>query len=278
MIELPEAAALVRQMNAELSGKQIMQAVCGASPHKFAFFNRSANEYGPILCGKTYTGGIQRGAWMYLTLEPGWVLVLGELAGHVRYFVDAANAPHKHQLLLTFNDGSALAVILAMWGAVQLVPQVELAAFQQQTEPHRSLDPLGNDFTFDYFRGLLTDPVEYETKSVKAFMISKPGLRGVGNGCLQDILFRARLHPRRRIKDLTAQEQRDLYDCVRTTLTEMVRLGGRDLERDLYQCPGGYPNQLDSRSLGMPCPVCATPIEKIAYLGGTSYFCPTCQK
>ncbi|MBM3501476.1 MAG: endonuclease VIII, partial [Armatimonadetes bacterium] len=31
------------------------------------------------------------------------------------------------------------------------------------------------------------------------------------------------------------------------------------------------------RALRKPCPECATPIEKISFLGGACYFCPQCQ-
>ncbi|MFC1719141.1 zinc-ribbon domain-containing protein [Candidatus Poribacteria bacterium] len=35
---------------------------------------------------------------------------------------------------------------------------------------------------------------------------------------------------------------------------------------------------MDSKAKGNPCPECGTPIEKIQYLGGASYFCPSCQE
>jgi formamidopyrimidine-DNA glycosylase len=109
-------------------------------------------------------------------------------------------------------------------------------------------------------------------------MISEPGFAGLGNGCLQDILFNARIHPRRRVASLQPDEERALYDAMRDTLQRMVDGGGRDIERDLYGKPGGYLCQLNGRSNGTPCRRCGTHIEKIQYLGGASYFCPQCQR
>ena len=54
--------------------------------------------------------------------------------------------------------------------------------------------------------------------------------------------------------------------------------GGRDTEHDLFDETGHYWKLLDSRTVGMPCPVCGTLIEKISFLGGASYFCPSCQE
>ena len=99
----------------------------------------------------------------------------------------------------------------------------------------------------------------------------------MGNGCLQDILFRARLHPRRKVVDIADDEQRALYDAIKRTLNQMIDLGGRSSEVDLYGNKGGYVRILDSKTKGTPCPECGTTIEKIQYLGGACYFCPTCQ-
>ena len=99
----------------------------------------------------------------------------------------------------------------------------------------------------------------------------------MGNGYLQDILFLAKLHPRRRAASLTGDEKQALYDAIRTVLFQAVDQDGRDTERDLYDRPGRYQRILDSRTAGQPCPECGTKIEKISFLGGASYFCPHCQ-
>ena len=100
---------------------------------------------------------------------------------------------------------------------------------------------------------------------------------GVGNGCLQDILFAARVHPRKRVLEMTKREQRRLYNAIRKVLAKAVERGGRDSERDLFGRPGRYRWVLHSKVAGEPCTRCGTPIERMQYLGGASYFCPSCQ-
>lgn len=276
MLELGEVAVIARQMQTELSGKRIESAVCGASPHKFAFLNRPADSYGPLMAGHTI-GSIQAdGSLSTLTLEPGWKLLLGEMGGRVTYHRTPATIPAKHQLLLYFSDGSALTVSIVLWGCIMLFPEGE-RAHPMITTIKRRPSPMSDDFTFERFEQLLADPEERATKSVKAFMISKPGMRGLGNGSLQDILFNARIHPRRRIVDLSAQEQRALYDATRATLANIIAQGGRESERDLYGRPGGYSCIVCNDTVGVCCPRCGTAIAKIAFLGGACYVCPSCQ-
>jgi len=94
---------------------------------------------------------------------------------------------------------------------------------------------------------------------------------------LQDILFRAGLHPRRKVRTVPPAGQRKLYHAIRKVLTEAIAKGGRDDELDLFARGGRYVRQMDRRAKGRPCPQCGTPVEKIQYLGGACYLCPTCQ-
>ena len=141
----------------------------------------------------------------------------------------------------------------------------------------RNPNPLSDAFSLEFFQGRFAELEPDDSRSVKFFMISKPGILGVGNGCLQDILWRAKIHPRRRAVELAEAEQRALYTAIRDSLKLMVEGGGRDGDYDLYNHPGGYKRILYSKSVGEPCPVDGTPIMKDSYLGGAVYFCPTCQ-
>ena len=58
---------------------------------------------------------------------------------------------------------------------------------------------------------------------------------------------------------------------------QATKAGGRDTERDLYGQTGGYRCLLDTRTRGTPCTACGSTIEKISFLGGSCYFCPSCQ-
>jgi formamidopyrimidine-DNA glycosylase len=274
MLELPEVLTITRQMQAELPGRRIASAVVGASPHKFAFFNRKPEEYSALLTGRTVGTVFEKSAYIVATIEPDMALLFGDVGGRILFHKGGWTLPAKHQLFLTFDDGSMLTLSIVLWGGLKLSP---LAEIDKEIWSLKRLVPVGDGFTYDAFQALLADPEEKETRSAKRFMISKPGLCGVGNGCLQDILFRAKIHPRRRMVSLSTDEQRALYDATRETLGLMIAQGGRASEVDLYGRIGGYETILDSKTAGTPCPVCGALIEKILYLGGAAYFCPSCQ-
>jgi formamidopyrimidine-DNA glycosylase len=275
MIELPEAKVIAQQIDAEMTGKQIAYGNQGNSPHKFAFTSGTAEEYEQIFMGKTIGPAKGHGSAILVPIEPGHVLVLGGGGERILYHQEERTHPKKRQLLLQFTDGASLTVTISGWGNVLLLPQA--TAGEHRHVQSERVPPLSDKFTWEHFQGLFESIDPESSRSVKYFLISEPGVWGIGNGCLQDILYHAGIHPKRRIVDLSEADRRALYEAIVSTLSQIVERGGRESERDLYGHKGGYVRILDSKTKGQPCPQCGTPIEKGQYLGGAIYFCPTCQ-
>ena len=276
MFELPECIVLTRQMNEELQGKSVQRGVLGNSPHKFVWYNRSHEEFEALTRGKRVGQAYARGRWMFAPLQPGYVLVLGECGGKLLFHPAGSKLPERYHLWLTFDDGSALTETTQMWGAMELYEQgLEL---ERQYIKDMRPTPVDKEFTFDYFSGLIDSLLSGEKRSVKALLTQEQLVPGLGNSIAQDILFRARLHPRHALADLTPEQRRNLYDATVDTVNQAIAQGGRNDELDLYGQPGGYVRLLHAKSVGQPCPRCGAPIEKQQYLGGAVYFCPKCQK
>ena len=275
MIELPEALVISRQMNEVLAGKRIELGNRGNTPHKFAFSNGTSEEYAAIFTGETVGRSWSHGMSTLTEIGKDHILVLGCGGERIFYHQPEAKLPKKYQLLLQFTDNSTLTVTISGWGNTLLLPADQ--AGQHAHVKSDRISPLQKAFTLDYFLQLFSSVDPASSKSIKYFMISEPGVWGMGNGCLQDILYLARLHPRRKVVDINQDEQRNLYDVMKKNLEEIINLGGRNSEYDLFGSRGGYVRIMDTKTKGTPCPACSTPIEKISYLGGSCYLCPTCQ-
>jgi formamidopyrimidine-DNA glycosylase len=163
-----------------------------------------------------------------------------------------------------------------MWGAMELYEKGE----EQNREYVKGMrtTPTEPAFTFDYFCALVDELVEGKKRSAKALLTQDQIIPGLGNAIAQDILFRARLHPRHPIAELSAGQRRALYQAIVNTVGEVIGQGGRYDEFDLYGNRGGYVRIMDKNAVGRPCPECGGEVEKIQYLGGACYLCPNCQK
>ena len=137
------------------------------------------------------------------------------------------------------------------------------------------VSPLSDAFTPEYLKSLIQ--TAKPSLSVKALLATEQRIPGLGNGVLQDILFDARIHPKRRAASLSADEIAALHRSIRTVLAAMAESGGRDTERDIHGRPGGYPVKMGKRALSNGRPACGGAVAKETYLGGAICFCPSCQ-
>jgi formamidopyrimidine-DNA glycosylase len=187
-----------------------------------------------------------------------------------------APRPAKHQLLIDFDDGSALSASVQMYGGLGSFRDGELDNPYYKVAKEKT-SPLSAAFNKGYFERLSAAP-KVQNLSLKAFLATEQRIPGLGNGVLQDILFQARMHPKRKVNTLARDEVKVLFDSLKATLAAMAARGGRDTELDLLGRPGGYATLLSKNTANKPCPVCRTTITKEAYLGGSVYYCQKCQK
>jgi len=276
MFELPEYINLAKQMNATLKGKTIQTGSLGNSPHKFVWYNRSQAEFASLTQGKAIGKAEVQGRWLFIPLEPGYILLFGECGGKILFHAAGSKLPQKYHLYLTFTDGSFLTATTQMWGAMELYEQGD----ELQREYIKDMRPTPSDpeFTFAYFNDLVDELVEQKKRSAKSLLTQEQLIPGLGNAIAQDILFKARLHPRHPISELDGEQRTELFAAVKNTVNEIIDQGGRYDEFDLYGQKGGYVRIMDKNALKQPCPNCGGEIQKIQYLGGACYLCPNCQK
>ena len=272
MLELPEAVTLASQFEKAYQGKVITRAIAGHTPHKFAFYEGDPADYSSRLEGKTVGRSVSFGGHAMMIAGD---MRLGFSDGvNARYLAPDEERPAKHQLLLDFDDGSSLVCTISMYGFFGLCRADDQGNEYFQSAKQKP-SPLSDAFDAAYFEGLLSNAKP--TSSAKAFLATEQRVPGLGNGVLQDILFRAGIHPKTKTGVLDGREKKLLFDAVKSTLIEMTRAGGRDTEKDLYGQAGSYRTILSRNTLDKPCPVCGGTLIREAYLGGNIYFCPGCQ-
>ncbi len=91
-------------------------------------------------------------------------------------------------------------------------------------------------------------------------------------------MFRAKLHPGRKINTMTDSDKSLLYTAICEELEEAEKLGGIIHERDLYNRPGKKYDFMVGYKEGKPCPVCGIEISKITVANTACYICSSCQK
>jgi len=148
---------------------------------------------------------------------------------------------------LTFEDGGRLMLVdPRRLGRIRLNPPVE------------QLGPDAQLITPAQFRAILAGT----TAPVKALMLDQQRIAGIGNLLADEILWRARIHPGRIARSLTAPEQGRLIKASRDAIGAALRDGGVHALRIIpYRRSGGT------------CPRDHAPMSRGTVGGRTSWWC-----
>jgi len=277
-IELPEAKILAEQMNKELRGKHIKS--CHLQDYeklqRMGMLNKDIKDFDQLANGEI-ASVISRGNVILVKLNNGVNFILApEYGGEIFYHTSETAIPEKFHLRVDFIDGTALTVRLTSMGVIQAMKDDDLErsyVYRRDFNPEL-LSPIDEEFNFERFSKLLAD----NNRALKSVLVGKDAVVvGLSNSAFQDIIYRARLHPKRKASELSVDERRALYDAIRHVLRERIRLNGKDQFLDLYGNQGGYTPAMGPNMKQQNCPVCGTPIEKLSVGGGHVFFCPKCQ-
>ena len=271
MAELPEIAKLTGQMKDTLCGKTIERIVL--LQEKCA--NIPTDEFQKRIEGAKVVNVRNKGKWIITSLGNGENILLSlGMGADILFFENEKNLPEKYQVMLLFKDGSGYTARFWWFGKYLLASDGEMA-----TEANTSsiaIDPFDEGFTLTYFTSLLKG----KKTQVKAFLMNQKNVGGIGNMYMHDILFKARLHPQKKISDMSADDIKLLYDSLNEVLSLSAEKGTFAFESDFFGQKGGY--TMDYFLIGykedQPCPVCGESIVSIKTGSTSTFICPACQK
>jgi formamidopyrimidine-DNA glycosylase len=262
--ELPEMAVLARQMKAELVGRTIV----GIEVLQPKCLNVPEETFVESLSGAQWLDALHRGKWIFAETDKGWLLFNLGMGGEI-LLTSRDHLPEKYRLVFDLDGGACLAINFWWFGQAHFV--TDLADHPMTAQ----LGPNALGVTLDQFRELL----QGRRGGIKSFLLNQRHIAGIGNVYIQDPLFKAGIHPLRRINTLSDDEIAALWRALQDTLQESVDQGGSAWEMNLY----GEKGRWDAGFLlvgyreGQPCPACGTTIVKIKTGSTSGYICPQCQ-
>ena len=274
MLELPEAMIISEQMNQTIKGKRIKKAVAASTAHGLAWYYKDPADYDALLKGRRIESAKACAGRVEISAEGATLNFLD--GASPKLYDSVKTVPAKHQLLLVFDDDSALAATIAMYGGLMAFPNGAMDDDFYYNAAKTKPSPLSEAFDYEYFLTLFDE--KSLKLSAKAFLATEQRIPGLGNGVLHDILLNTKIHPKKKVSALTEAERKKMFESIKMTFSEMVEKGGRDTERDFFGRLGGYPTKLSKNNKLLICPDCGGAVKKEAYLGGSIYYCTECQK
>jgi formamidopyrimidine-DNA glycosylase len=209
-------------------------------------------------------------------------------------------------ILLALSGDLQLAVHLALWGTLALVPteqarlpETPIIWHLDQNQDLRFIDKLGYaraalgppdvlaegldlyslgpealdpDFNVDVLAGQLTK----RRGVLKTVLLNQRILAGLGNRDTDESLWLAGIDPHRSAASLTHDEFVRLHDAIVKVLSEGIALRGT--QRDLFGRKGqALHRRYIFEKSGEPCPRCGARIRYDRIGGRNTFYCPNCQ-
>jgi len=254
MPELPEAER-ARQTLERVVGKRIV-----AVDDRDTYVSRphAPGEIAGALIGHEVAAANRRGKFLWLDTVDGPTLglhlgmagsIVLDAPGHVA--ASGTPRPHWDRFALEFDDGMRLALRdRRRLGRAILNPDFS------------HVGPDAADIDRDEFRRRL----RAGRAPIKARLLDQGVISGVGNLLADQVLWQARLDPRKRVNDLSTEALDRLRRELRSAIRSAIRKGGAHT--------GDF---VRARGRDGVCPRCGHGLERGTVGGRTTYWCPVCQ-
>jgi formamidopyrimidine-DNA glycosylase len=267
MPELPDIVLYIKALEPRIGG-QVLSRVRLASP----FVLRSVTPPISDLAGRKLTEIDRVGKQIVWRFEGGLFLVIHlMIAGRLQW--KASGAPVPARVGLAAFDFPAGTLLLTEAGSRKRASLRVVKGEEELAHLNRGGVEVPGSALADFREAL-----RRENHTVKRSLTDPRLFSGIGNAYSDEILHCARLSPLKFTSKLTDDEIRRLHECAKKTLSEWT-------ERLLVQAGSDFPAKVTAfrpemavhGRYGKPCPVCASPVQRIVYAENECNYCPACQ-
>ena len=272
MPELPEVETVRRGLEKLILGKKISNIEIRYPK----MIKTDLNQFQKELPGQVIQSMGRRGKYLLFNLRDKVLISHLRMEGKYFYYPDEIPERKHAHILVHFEDGTTLVYEdVRKFGTMELLRKDQLEAYfaARKLGP----EPTEADFLLPPFAAALSR----SKKPIKPYLLEQTLVVGLGNIYVDEVLWRARIHPARPAASLKPAEAKRLREQIievlqlgiekrgSTIRTYRNALGEDGTMQDFLQVYG---------KTGQPCARCSSPIEKIKLGGRGTHLCPHCQK
>jgi formamidopyrimidine-DNA glycosylase len=278
MPELPEVETIRRTLDPLLRGRQIERFHL-YWPRTLA--KPSLDEFRAAVEGRYISGVSRRAKLIIIGLDSGAAITIhlrmtGELlfAPDRRTAVDHARSAHLRAAFDLSGGAALLFYDVRKFGRITYLDPDALAELDREF----GVEPLSDEFTAATLDALL----RRHRRQIKPLLLDQRVIAGLGNIYVDEVLFRAYIHPLQRSDAIPADKVTALHRAIREVLLTAIEHQGTTLRN--YRTGAGDEggNQafllIYGKKPGTPCPRCGTPLQRIVVGQRGTIFCPNCQR
>ena len=272
MPELPEVETVRRGLEKLILGKKILNIDIRYPK----MIKTDLHEFQKEMPGQIIQSMGRRGKYLLFYLEDKVLISHLRMEGKYFYYPDQVPERKHAHILIHFEDGGTLVYEdVRKFGTMELLAPKLLEAYFVT----KKLGPEPTEQDFDLARLKLA--LKKSKKPIKSHLLDQTLVAGLGNIYVDEVLWRAKIHPFRSSNSLSSQEARKVHDETIKVLGQAVEKGGATIRT--YTNAFGEDGTMQEfhqvyDKAGQACSRCGAIIEKIQLGGRGTHFCPKCQR
>ncbi|MBV9767555.1 MAG: bifunctional DNA-formamidopyrimidine glycosylase/DNA-(apurinic or apyrimidinic site) lyase [Acidobacteriaceae bacterium] len=262
MPELPEVETVVRSISAHVIGRTILHAEFFSPLVTRSDFKKTAQA----LCGAIIRGVRRRGKQIFFDLDNGILYVHLGMTGKLLWNTTVG----KHaRAIISLDSGTLIYDDIRQFGRMEFFDNLP------QSFDRAGPDALNIGFEEFYNR------LKRRKGQIKPLLLNQSFLSGVGNIYADELLFKARIHPRTSTQRMSKKRAALLHSSLISVLQLAILHRGSSVSDyvDSAGERGSFQNlhNVYGRA-GQPCPRCGAAIRRIVIGQRGTHYCPRCQR
>lgn len=267
MPEIPDLEVIREFLNDRIPGREITRA---EGPKPWIVRSLAADDFLADVVGRKFGRVLRKGKDLLIPIGDDRVLAANlMLTGRIQYAEPDAKRSKRLYFLLGGEDFDLRYLDDRSMGRLNYVRTDQLNELRRLRE--QGPDALDPDASFEDFVERLR-PYSGEIKGVIA---RGKVVAGVGNAYVDEILWEARVSPFRKLKSLSDEELRRLFDAIPKTLNEATAVTRERMPPNIHVKVRDFLRA--HRKGGEPCPRCGAAISEIGPNQKITSWCRACQ-
>ena len=266
MPELPDITVYIEKLQTLVQGR-VLQRARMLNP----FVLRTAVPAIIGVEGQAVVAVERLGKRVVLALADGTLLVIHlMIAGRLRWLAPGAKLPGKLALAsFEFDNGLLVLTEAGTTRRASIHLLTDRAAL-------RAMDPGGID-VMNCSAADFVARLKSENHTLKRALTDPRLFSGIGNAYSDEILHCARLSPVTLTKALPEADAQRLFEATQAVFTEWIARLRRDSGAWPDKVTAFHPQMAVHGRYNQPCPVCASPVQRIVHANNESNYCARCQ-
>jgi formamidopyrimidine-DNA glycosylase len=259
MPELPEVETFRKYIEATCFDQNIVGILCADE----RLLKKDLEAFKEQLIGTSFTSSHRTGKYLFLetTGEATLVLHFG-MTGRPAYFYGLEARPRFAHIVYQFENGYNFGFEnRRKFGWNDLTTDI------QTYEHNKGLNTDARSISFEDFQKAISKRKTY----IKPVIMDQSVTAGIGNWMADDICYQAKIHPKKKVPDLSEEQLKKVFDAMKTVIEVAIK------EEAVYK---NFPKDffIHIREEGAICHHTGAKIEKITVGGRTTYFSPVWQQ